>query len=98
MSSFGCRSIRWPHKGSIEGALRMKARSLPTARFLMCRPQHFAVAYMINPWMDPRSWAEHDRVFSGKSQREWTRLYRTLSRLGGEVELVTAVPGLPDLV
>ena len=28
-----------------------------SARFLMCRPEHFAVSYAINPWMDPQSWA-----------------------------------------
>src|SRR5215471_8894332 len=70
----------------------------PLTRFLMCPPQHFAVAYTINPWMDPRSWAEQDRAFSAKSQKEWTRLYRTLSRLGAEIELVPPASGLPDLV
>ena len=25
------------------------------ARFLMCRPEHFAVSYTINPSMDPRA-------------------------------------------
>ena len=29
----------------------------PGARILMCRPEHFAVSYAINPWMDPQSWA-----------------------------------------
>ena len=24
------------------------------ARFVMCRPQYFAVTYSINPWMDPK--------------------------------------------
>ena len=28
----------------------------PTARFLMCRPEHFAVSYSINPWMEPERW------------------------------------------
>jgi len=76
----------------------MNARSLPTARLLMCRPQHFAVAYTINPWMDPRSWAQHDCALTLKSQKEWARLQRTLIRLGAQIELVTAVPELPDLV
>ena len=30
----------------------------PRPRFLMCRPQHFAVTYSINPWMDPAAWHE----------------------------------------
>src|SRR6266853_4017039 len=29
--------------------------SPPQARFLMCRPAHFAVTYAINPWMDPEN-------------------------------------------
>jgi arginine dihydrolase len=69
-----------------------------TARFLMCRPQHFAVAYTINPWMDPRAWARHERALMLGAQKEWARLHRTLIGLGAEVELVPAVPGLPDLV
>ena len=27
-------------------------------RFLMCPPGHFAVTYSINPWMDPKAWAD----------------------------------------
>jgi N-dimethylarginine dimethylaminohydrolase len=71
-------------------------RQLP--RFLMCRPQHFAVAYAINPWMDPKSWARDDARLSIESHKEWTRLHRTLLHLGARVEFVTAAPGLPDLV
>jgi N-dimethylarginine dimethylaminohydrolase len=76
----------------------MKAHSHSTARFLMCQPRHFAVAYTINPWMDPRSWAQQDCALTLESQKEWTRLYRKLIRLGAEIELVTPVAGLPDLV
>ena len=72
------------------------SRSVP--RFLMCRPQHFAVAYSINPWMDPRSWASEDHKLSIESHKQWTRLHRALIRLGAQVEFVTAAPGLPDLV
>ena len=28
------------------------------ARILMCAPEHFAVTYTINPWMDPAEWAK----------------------------------------
>ncbi len=34
----------------------------PSARLLMCRPEHFAVSYVINPWMDPQSWARDRRA------------------------------------
>ena len=32
------------------------------ARLLMCAPEHFAVSYAINPWMDPASWARDNRA------------------------------------
>ena len=63
---------------------RTAPRTLP--RFLMCRPQHFAVAYSINPWMDPKSWAHDDAALTIESRKEWTRLHRTLLHLGAQVE------------
>lgn len=68
-----------------------------SARFLMCRPEHFAVSYSINPWMDPQSWARDERAHAA-SVREWAALHRKLTDLGATVELVPPVPGLPDLV
>jgi N-dimethylarginine dimethylaminohydrolase len=67
-------------------------------RFLMCPPEHFGVSYAINPWMDPPSWARHDRTLVAASRREWSGLRRTLAGLGAAVELVPPVAGLPDLV
>jgi N-dimethylarginine dimethylaminohydrolase len=67
-------------------------------RVLMCRPEHFAVTYAINPWMDPVRWAAEDRALSATSRQEWERLYRTLLRLGAGIELVAPAPGVPDLV
>jgi N-dimethylarginine dimethylaminohydrolase len=71
---------------------------LANARFLMCRPQHFAVSYAINPWMDPSSWARDQRVLTATARREWTGLHRTLLDAGAQIDLVPAKPGLPDLV
>jgi N-dimethylarginine dimethylaminohydrolase len=68
-----------------------------SARFLMCRPEHFAVSYSINPWMDPQSWARDERAHAAAA-REWAALHRKLTGLGGTVEFVPPVPGLPDLV
>jgi N-dimethylarginine dimethylaminohydrolase len=68
------------------------------AHFLMCRPQHFAVAYTINPWMDPASWARDDRALAAASRREWTGLERALRDTGARVDLVPSTPRLPDLV
>ncbi|SRR5579871_1410479 len=69
-----------------------------TAHFLMCRPDHFAVDYVINPWMNPKSWAQQSKVLVDASQREWTALHRTLAGLGAAIELVPPAPHLPDLV
>jgi N-dimethylarginine dimethylaminohydrolase len=63
----------------------------------MCAPEHFAVNYAINPWMDPQSWARDSRAH-GAATREWAALYRKLIELGGTVELVPPAAGLPDLV
>jgi N-dimethylarginine dimethylaminohydrolase len=68
------------------------------AHILMCRPQHFAVSYAINPWMDPSSWAREARVLAAAARREWSALYRTLDNAGAQIELVPSAAGLPDLV
>jgi N-dimethylarginine dimethylaminohydrolase len=67
------------------------------ARLLMCRPEHFAVSYAINPWMDPTSWARDNRAHAAAA-REWTDLHRTLAECGADIDLVPSVTGLPDLV
>jgi N-dimethylarginine dimethylaminohydrolase len=71
--------------------------SRASARFLMCRPEHFAVSYAINPWMDPKSWARDKRAHFS-AVREWHALYARLLELGACVELVPPASGLPDLV
>ena len=68
------------------------------ARFLMCPPDHYAVAYSINPWMDPATWSQNDRALAKAARQEWVALRRTLLALGATVELVPPVRGLPDLV
>src|SRR5262249_43690300 len=69
----------------------------PGARILMCRPEHFAVSYAINPWMDPQSWAR-DALAHAAAAREWDGLHRKLLALGAAIELVAPAAGLPDLV
>src|ERR1700704_3472249 len=68
-----------------------------SARFLMCAPEHFAVSYAINPWMDPQSWARDTRA-RAPAAHEWADLHRKLGELGAMIELVPAASGLPDLV
>ena len=75
----------------------MNTLNARSARFLMCRPEHFAVSYTINPWMDPQSWAR-DAHAHAAAAREWAALHRKLIELRGAVEHVPPAPGLPDLV
>jgi N-dimethylarginine dimethylaminohydrolase len=62
-------------------------------RYLMCRPEHFAVEYAINPWMDVTRGADR-----GLAVRQWETLRQTYLSLGHEVELIDPEPGLPDMV
>lgn len=66
-------------------------------RFLMCQPEHFAVSYAINPWMDPDRWARDKRAHRA-ALNEWNALHQKLIGLGAAVELVPPAHGLPDLV
>jgi len=67
-------------------------------RFLMCPPRHFAVAYSINPWMDPQAWANGGAVLHTDAQRQWAGLHRALATAGAAIEMLEPAPGLPDLV
>jgi N-dimethylarginine dimethylaminohydrolase len=62
-------------------------------RYLMCRPDHFAVDYAINPWMDVARGANRELAI-----RQWETLRRTYLELGHEVQLIDPEPGLPDMV
>jgi len=68
------------------------------ACFLMCPPQHFAVTYAINPWMDPADWARNAPMFAAQSRVEWDRLRGSLRDLGAEIELLHPNGETPDLV
>jgi N-dimethylarginine dimethylaminohydrolase len=62
-------------------------------RLLMCPPDHYGIEYEINPWMS-RSRGSAPETARG----QWRRLHDTLRGLGVKIELLTAQPGLPDLV
>lgn len=62
-------------------------------RYVMTRPDHFAVEYAINPWMDPATPVDTDLAVA-----QWETLRRTYLDLGHTVELLDPVPGLPDMV
>jgi N-dimethylarginine dimethylaminohydrolase len=59
----------------------------------MCPPEHFAVSYAINPWMDPAR--PVDPVLA---RRQWAELRAAYLRLGHRVQLIEPEPGLPDMV
>lgn len=62
-------------------------------RYLMTRPDHFAVRYAINPWMNPSAGTD-----TALAIRQWEELRATYRRLGHRVDVAEAVPGLPDMV
>ncbi|MFD0784358.1 dimethylargininase [Micromonospora azadirachtae] len=61
--------------------------------YLMCSPEHFAVEYAINPWMDVTA-----PVDTELTVKQWDRLRETLVQLGHEVHQLTPERGLPDMV
>ncbi|GAA1808361.1 amidinotransferase [Luedemannella flava] len=64
-----------------------------TREYLMCPPERFAVAYSINPWMDPGSPVDTDLALA-----QWAGLRDTLIQLGHTVHVLEAQPDLPDMV
>lgn len=63
------------------------------ARFLMCAPQHFEVAYVINPWME----GNIARGSNPVAMQQWNALLALLRRFA-RVECISAREGVPDLV
>lgn len=61
--------------------------------YLMCPPEHFAVEYTINPWMNP-----DEPVDAALAMRQWEHLRQTFVSLGHTVRTIAARPGLPDMV
>ena len=65
---------------------------------VMCPPEHFAVSYRINPWMDPDAWSADAETLARDARDGWQKLYETYRGLGAHIEIMPAQPGLPDLV
>ena len=66
----------------------------PPRRVLMTSPDHFEVAYVINPHM-----AGHvGTVDRERARAQWARLRDTYVALGLEVTVLPGQPGLPDMV
>jgi len=64
----------------------------PASRVLMCPPTHFAVDYVINPWMD----GHVDGVDPARATAQWRALREAVAR-HADVALVEPAPGLPDM-
>jgi N-dimethylarginine dimethylaminohydrolase len=64
-----------------------------TRIFLMCPPEYFTVAYIINPWMH----GNLRRIDNALAKQQWRSLYDTLTDLA-TVRIVLPQPGSPDMV
>ncbi len=62
-------------------------------RYLLCPPDHYEVAYEINPWMH-----RDVSVDADAARRQWDGLVTALTEAGAAVELIEPVAGLPDMV
>jgi len=64
------------------------------ARLLVCPPDYYGIEYEINPWMRISNAADPE-----KSKAQWHNLMRTFEEdVGVELERMTPIKGLPDLV
>jgi N-dimethylarginine dimethylaminohydrolase len=61
--------------------------------YLLCPPEHFAVQYAINPWMDTGMPVDVELAL-----KQWTGLREALARLGHTVHTLEPRPDLPDMV
>lgn len=61
--------------------------------FLMCPPEYFTVAYIINPWMH----GNLRKIDNAVARQQWRSLYDMISDLA-TVRLVLPQPGSPDMV
>ncbi len=68
-------------------------RTTHARTYLMCPPEHFAVEYSINPWMNPDK-----PVDVALAMHQWERLADVYAGLGHTVRTIRPEPGLPDMV
>ncbi len=68
-------------------------RTARTRHYVVCPPTYFDVVYAINPWMDPSTPVDTDRAL-----QQWADLVELYRSLGHRVDVLPAVPGLPDMV
>ena len=61
--------------------------------YLMVAPEHFRVAYAINPFMDPR-----DQPDPAATRDQWHTLAGAIATAGGVVEVIEQRADAPDMV
>jgi len=64
-----------------------------TRTFLMCPPEYFDVAYVINPWMQ----GNMRNIDSALARRQWRGLYDAIQR-HARIRLMHPEPSSPDMV
>ncbi|WP_341481333.1 ornithine--oxo-acid transaminase [Variovorax terrae] len=97
----GAPALPEPVAGVVAPADGVSARVNPdpaAPHLLMSPPDHFEVAYSINPWMNPDQWSLDARRLSRDAQAGWAALKATYESLGAQVVVKPAARGLPDLV
>jgi len=72
---------------------RAKTGVRPKHVFLMCPPEYFTVAYIINPWMH----GNLRRIDNAVARQQWRSLYDHLTDIAN-VRLVLPQPSSPDMV
>jgi N-dimethylarginine dimethylaminohydrolase len=82
-----------PAPRATDHARRVHHRTPRPRWYLMCPPEHFAVSYSINAWMDLTVPVDRDLALA-----QWTALRQTYLDLGHRAEVIDPLPGLPDMV
>jgi len=82
-----------PYPGFMITGDRSVERRASARSYLMCPPEHFAVTYAINPWMEPDKPTD-----AAEAMRQWARLRQAYLDLGHDVRTIEPVRGLPDMV
>ncbi|MFZ0907270.1 MAG: dimethylargininase [Mycobacterium sp.] len=93
MTIFADAAAGVPARATATSTARANERRARIRHYVMTPPQFFAVDYAINPWMNTDI-----PVDVTVAVAQWKHLRDTYLRLGHKVDLVTPVPGLPDMV
>jgi N-dimethylarginine dimethylaminohydrolase len=65
---------------------------------LLVDPAHFAVTYVINPWMNPTEWAADPAAHLAEARASFNALRHALTAAGADVHVTPGVPNQPDMV